>query len=96
MILVTYDVNTENDSGKKRLRAVARICENFGQRVQNSVFECVIDPSQYVDLKFSLENTIDKETDNLRFYQLGKNWQNRVENMGNSTAYDPEKDSFIY
>ncbi|NLE26447.1 MAG: CRISPR-associated endonuclease Cas2 [Clostridiaceae bacterium] len=95
MILITYDVNTADEEGRKRLRNVAKICENYGQRVQNSVFECVVDPSMFIDLKMDLNNVIDQSVDNLRFYLLGKNWQNRVESMGKNVAYDPEKDSFI-
>lgn len=90
MVLVTYDVNTETDEGKKRLRRVARVCVNFGQRVQNSVFECLVDPAQFTMLKHSLLEIIDEETDSLRFYFLGKNWKNRVEHYGAKGGYDPE------
>lgn len=90
MVLVTYDVNTETDEGKKRLRRVARVCVNFGQRVQNSVFECLVDPAQFTMLKHSLLENIDEETDSLRFYFLGKNWKNRVEHYGAKGGYDPE------
>ena len=82
MVLVTYDVNTEDNAGKRRLRKVAKYCQNYGQRVQNSVFECLIDPSQLTHLKDHLENLVDLEKDSLRFYYLGNNWKNRVEHIG--------------
>lgn len=82
MVLVTYDVNTEDKAGKRRLRKVAKYCQNYGQRVQNSVFECLIDPSQLIHLKDHLENIVDLEKDSLRFYYLGNNWKNRVEHIG--------------
>ena len=90
MVLVTYDVNTETDEGKKRLRRVARVCVNSGQRVQNSVFECLVDPAQFTMLKHSLLGIIDEEKDSLRFYFLGKNWKNRIEHYGAKEGYDPE------
>jgi len=95
MILITYDVNTVNGDGKKRLRQVAKVCVNYGQRVQNSVFECNIDPAMYVDIKHKLSQIIDPELDSLRFYRLGKNWQGRVEMIGKNNTYDPEMDVFI-
>ncbi|NLI62484.1 MAG: CRISPR-associated endonuclease Cas2 [Methanosarcinaceae archaeon] len=96
MVLVTYDVNTETKEGKSRLRRVARVCEDYGQRVQNSVFECITTPAELVDLKQKLKVIIDMEKDSLRFYHLGSNWQIRVESMGKITSYDPEKDTFIF
>ncbi|MGF7186246.1 CRISPR-associated protein Cas2 [Desulfitispora alkaliphila] len=90
MVLVTYDVNTEDFEGQKRLRKIAKQCENYGQRVQNSVFECLVDPTQFTELKLRLENIMDKEKDSLRYYFLGKNWKNRVEHVGSKEAYDPE------
>lgn len=96
MVLVTYDVNTETEIGKKRLRKVAKLCVNYGQRVQNSVFECSVDPAQFVTLKKELEKIIEKDKDSLRFYLLGKNWERRVETLGKSTAYHPQKDPFIF
>ena len=96
MVLVTYDVNTETLAGQKRLRKVARICVNYGQRVQTSVFECDLEPAQFVELKRRLKNIIDLELDSLRFYLLGKNWENRVETMGYDISYHPQKDSFIF
>lgn len=90
MVLVTYDVNTGTTEGERRLRKVARECMNFGQRVQNSVFECLVDPSQFFVLKNSLCEMMDQEKDSLRFYFLGDNWQNRVEHHGTKKGYDPE------
>jgi CRISPR-associated protein Cas2 len=90
MVLVTYDVNTETKAGKNRLRHVAKACTNFGQRVQFSVFECLVDPAQWVRLRDRLVSTIDPETDSLRFYFLGAKWRKRVEHVGAKAAYDPE------
>lgn len=90
MVLVAYDVNTESAGGRRRLRKVAKSCENYGQRVQNSVFECLIDPTQWVTLKSQLENIFDPGKDSLRYYYLGKNWKNRVEHQGAKPGYDPE------
>jgi CRISPR-associated protein Cas2 len=90
MVLVTYDVNTETPAGRKRLRHVAKACQNFGQRVQKSVFECLVDPAQWTNLKRRLTDEIDDEHDNLRFYFLGANWRRRVEQYGLQTSYDPE------
>lgn len=90
MVLVTYDVNTQTKAGRKRLRHVAKLCENRGQRVQNSVFECLIDPAQLVALRESLCDVIDNEKDSLRFYFLGKNWKRRVEHIGAKPTYDPQ------
>jgi len=90
LVLVTYDVNTETAEGKKRLRTVAKTCENRGQRVQNSVFECLIDPAQWTVLRDNLVSIIDEEKDSLRFYFLGANWKRRVEHIGAKPTYDPE------
>lgn len=90
LLLITYDVNTETLEGKKRLRKIAKICENYGQRVQNSVFECLVDPAQKTALCHKLEKEINKNLDSLRYYQLGKNWQNRVQHIGAKDTYDPE------
>lgn len=95
MVLVTYDVNTESDGGKTRLRRVAKLCVDYGQRVQNSVFECMIDPAQFVSLKNSLTKIIDKDKDSLRFYLLGKNWERRIEQMGKNNTYHPIDDPII-
>ena len=90
MVLVTYDVNTEDAAGRSRLRRVAKICENFGQRVQNSVFECLLDPAQWTALRHKLVQTIDPNRDSLRAYFLGANWKHRVEHIGAKPTYDPE------
>jgi CRISPR-associated protein Cas2 len=90
MVLITYDVNVTTDSGKTRLRRVAKQCVNSGQRVQNSVFECLVDPAQFAELKHRLESIIDSKTDSLRYYFLGNNWKTRVEHVGAKSGYDPE------
>lgn len=82
LVLITYDVNTETVSGKKRLRKVAKQCENYGRRVQNSVFECILDQAQSVVLKQSLIDIIDENVDSLRFYYLGNKYQTKVEHLG--------------
>lgn len=82
MVLVSYDVMVTSCDGPKRLRKVAKACTNYGQRVQFSVFECVIDPTQWVSLKHQLESIIDHNTDSLRYYYLGAKWQNKVEHVG--------------
>ena len=89
-VLITYDVSTETAAGKRRLRRVAKACENYGQRVQNSVFECLIDPALLVKLKSDLEDIIDKETDSVRYYYLGDKWHQRVEHIGAKPSLDLE------
>lgn len=91
MVLITYDVSTVDKEGEKRLRQVAKTCENVGQRVQNSVFECLLMPDQFVLLKNKLLNIIDKEEDSLRIYYLGKNWKRRVEHYGKSLHFTQEE-----
>lgn len=90
MVLVSYDVNTEDAEGRKRLRKVARQCENYGQRVQFSVFECLVEPAQWTMLRAKLIETINEDKDSLRFYFLGANWKRRVEHIGAKPALDPE------
>lgn len=90
MVLVTYDVKTDTDGGAKRLRRVAKICLDHGQRVQYSVFECLIDPAQWTYMKQQLVSEIDTEEDSLRFYFLGSNWKRKVEHIGAKPGYDPE------
>lgn len=87
-ILITYDINTITKDGRKRLRLVAKICQNYGQRVQNSVFECKLDEGQFRIVKQQLYETIDHERDSLRFYRLGKNYEKTVEQMGNNKSYN--------
>lgn len=82
LVLITYDVNTETNTGKTRLRKVAKQCTNYGRRVQNSVFECIVDNAQCVELKAILSDIIDKNLDSLRFYYLGNNYQTKIEHIG--------------
>jgi CRISPR-associated protein Cas2 len=89
MVLITYDVNTETAEGRKRLRRVAKQCLDYGQRVQNSVFECLVDPVQFAVLRKSLDAIIDWDLDSIRYYFLGSNWKNKVEHVGVKTSYDP-------
>lgn len=90
MVLVTYDVNVTSISGRRRLRKVAKQCQNYGQRVQNSVFECLVDPTQFAELKHRLESIVDQNKDSLRYYMLGSNWKRRVEHYGAKDTYDLE------
>ena len=90
MVLITYDVETTTPAGRKRLRQIAKQCVNFGQRVQNSVFECLIDPARFTELRFRLEDIYNPETDSLRYYFLGNNYKNRIEHAGHKESYDPE------
>lgn len=90
LVLVTYDVNTMDKDGQKRLRKVAKKCVDYGQRVQNSVFECLLEPAQFVKLKNELETIIDFSKDSLRYYMLGANWERRVEHVGTKETYNPE------
>ena len=96
MVLVTYDVSTENSKGQSRLRKVARVCKDYGQRVQNSVFELIVTPAEMVEVKHKLEEIIDMEEDSIRYYHMGKNWQIHVESVGKKTSFDPERDVFIF
>ena len=90
MVLITYDVAITTDGGQKRLRRVAKVCEDFGQRVQNSVFECKVDPGQFVFLKDRLLREADLDHDSIRFYFLGANWERRVEHHGAKAGYNPD------
>ena len=90
MVLVSYDVRTSEPGGARRLRRVAKVCRNFGQRVQFSGFECLVDPAQWVRLRQQLINEIDEELDSLRFYFLGANWRGRVEHVGAKASRDQE------
>lgn len=90
MTLVSYDVSTVDTAGRKRLRKVAKECVNYGQRVQNSVFEVDVDYGTFLKLKDRLMKIIDEEQDSLRFYYLGNNWKRRVEHIGAKETYDPE------
>lgn len=95
LMLVTYDISTVDAGGASRLRRVARACRDYGQRVQYSVFECEVDPAQWVSLKARLIGEIDKDKDSLRFYRMGTNWRSRIEHVGAKKAYDPD-DSMVF
>lgn len=88
LVLVSYDIMTSDKGGAKRLRRVAKHCLNYGQRVQCSVFECDVDPAQWVCLKNHLIKEIDEKKDSLRFYYLGSNWKRKVEHIGNKESID--------
>ena len=94
LVLVSYDVSTESEGGKKRLRQVDKVCQGFGLRVQNSVFECLIDYGQAKQLQIKLESIIDEDKDSLRFYFLGDNWQRKVVHIG-AKAITPMDDLLI-
>ena len=89
-VLVTYDVSTSSEGGERRLRRVARVCLDYGQRVQNSVFECKVDPGQFAFLKNRLLDAADLSHDSIRFYFLGANWERRVEHHGTKPGWNPE------
>ena len=91
LVLVSYDVSTRDEAGRRRLRRVARLCEDRGQRVQNSVFECLVDAAQWVGFRAVLIAEIQPEEDSLRFYFLGNEWKRRVEHVGAKPAYDPQR-----
>lgn len=90
LVLITYDVNTQTPLGRKRLRQVAKQCVNYGQRVQNSVFECVLDAAKCREVQHKLEQIIDKDVDSLRFYYLGNNYKSKVEHIGAKESFDVE------
>lgn len=90
LMLITYDINTESAEGRRRLREVAKVCVNYGQRVQNSVFECLLDPAHLTRVKHALEAIIDPKSDSLRFYNLGNRYQERILHLGAKPTYDPE------
>jgi CRISPR-associated protein Cas2 len=90
LVVVAYDVSTESDEGKRCLRHVAKVCEDFGQRVQNSVFECLVDAAQWTGLRARLVGEIKSAEDSLRFYFLGDNWQRRAEHVGAKPSYNPQ------
>jgi len=90
LVVVAYDVSTESEEGRKRLRRVAKVCEDCGQRVQNSVFECLVDAARWVRVRAQLMDEIKPEEDSLRFYFLGDNWKRRIEHVGAKPSYDPQ------
>ena len=89
LVLVSYDVSTVTRSGRRRLRRIAKTCQSYGQRVQLSVFECVVDPEQWARLRLRLVREFDDSQDSLRFYFLGSNWDNRIEHLGAKPSIDP-------
>ena len=90
MVLITYDVNTETENGKRRLHKISKQCQNYGQRVQNSVFECVLDTALLKHLQDKLEKIMDAEKDSIRYYYLGDEWQNRVRHVGAKPGFNVE------
>ena len=90
LVLITYDVAVQSEGGARRLRRVARICEDHGQRVQFSVFECEVDPARWTAMRARLVDAIDPNTDSLRFYFLGREWRRRVEHVGAKPSEDPD------
>lgn len=90
LVLITYDVCTQDEAGKKRLHQVAKQCEKYGQRVQNSVFECLLQPDELALLKYRLLRIINQDSDSIRFYNLGKKYQSKIEYYGAKPTYDPE------
>lgn len=95
LVLITYDVNTEDAAGKKRLRKVAKECQNYGQRVQNSVFECIMDSAKAREVKEKILRLIDEDKDSLRFYYLGEKYKNKVEHYGTKDSFDLENSLLI-
>jgi CRISPR-associated protein Cas2 len=91
MVLVSYDVMVTSPGGQRRLRKIAKACTNYGQRVQHSVFECVLDPAQWAKLRNILEKIIDEKKDSLRYYHLGSNYKRRVEHIGAKPSYDVDE-----
>lgn len=90
MVIISYDVSTSDPTGKKRLRKIARECQNHAQRVQNSVFEADLDYSTFLKLKDRLVNIMDKDKDSIRFYYLGNKWERKIEHIGVKESYNPE------
>lgn len=95
LVLITYDVDTISETGQKRLRKVAKLCQDYGQRVQNSVFECRLSEAQFVVLRNKLENIMNHDLDNIRFYFLGKNWKNRIESIEKQMVMDIDEELII-
>ena len=91
LVVISYDINTEDADGKRRLRKVAKECVNYGQRVQSSVFECFVDFTQFTLLKHKLCKFKNNEKDSIRFYKLGNNYKNRIESFGIKTSYSPDE-----
>ena len=90
LVLVSYDVDTGDAAGRRRLRRIAKLCTSWGQRVQFSVFECLVDNAQWIKLRAALIEVMNEEKDSLRFYTLGDHWRGHVEHRGAKPSYDPE------
>ena len=90
LVLITYDVNTEDAAGRKRLNKIAKLCVSFGQRVQNSVFECLLEADELAVVKHKILCLIDEEKDSVRFYNLGQKYSTKIEHYGNKMSYEPE------
>lgn len=95
LVAVAYDVSTKDAAGRRRLRRIAKVCQDYGQRVQNSVFELDVDWGLYLSVRDKLLSIMDSESDSLRIYRLGNNWRNRVEHYGSKLSYDPEGFDFV-
>ncbi len=95
LVLVTYDVSVLTRDGRKRLRKIAKTCLDYGMRVQNSVFECEVNPAQFTEFKYKLENIYNPKEDSLRFYFLGKNGRQKIEHIGAKSTFDPIRDPLI-
>jgi len=95
LVLIAYDVETSTKEGRSRLQKVAKLCVNYGQRVQNSVFECSVDPAQLVEIKHKLERIINNDLDNIRIYHMGKNWERKIETLGKNESYNPDSGVLI-
>ncbi|MFA5067702.1 MAG: CRISPR-associated endonuclease Cas2 [Candidatus Izemoplasmatales bacterium] len=95
MMLISYDVNTMDREGRKRLRRIAKECVNYGQRVQKSLFECLVTPLQFRQLKQKLESIAHPQYDSIRYYRLGSEWKSRVDKFGEKVLYDPEGEIIV-
>ena len=95
LVVVCYDVSTVEPEGQRRLRRVAKVCKDYGQRVQFSIFECEVDPAQWTVLRQKLIDEVNLEEDSLKFYFLGKNWRRRVEQLGVKKSYDPDEPMIV-
>ena len=95
LVLITYDVNTQDAEGVRRLNKIAKLCVKYGKRVQNSVFECLLESSSYKTLQHELLKIADLEKDSLRFYNLGQNYSSKIEHFGSKKAYDPQESLII-
>ena len=91
MVLITYDVDFSEPKGAKRLRKVAKICEKYGVRVQNSVFEMIVDPAQLAQVKFAIKQAIDENLDSIRIYHLGSKWDNKIEKIGAEKGFSQDQ-----